>query len=223
MIRGFFAMILGAALLLNGVLAITSHITSSGTVASAPSRHEIVFVDMAIQNYGQLLNDLLANEDGSRQIEVVVLDGGRNGVDQINEVLAQYPPHEIDAIHLVSHGIDGGVKLGNMWLTGSNLSAYASQLASWQDALSAPADLLIYGCNVAASKRGQQFLKSLSALTGSNVAASVDNTGSRDLGGNWNLEYSVGIVDAASVLGDSGEGQWAGLLGIRISGLALRR
>ena len=60
---------------------------------------------------------------------------------------------------------------------------------SYMQRLAAGADLLLYGCDVAADALGQQMTGTLAALTGADVAASTDLTGAASRGGNWVLEY----------------------------------
>ena len=57
------------------------------------------------------------------------------------------------------------------------LFARAAQIASWGDALSADADVLLYGCDVAASADGPALVGGLAQLTGADVAASDDHRG----------------------------------------------
>jgi hypothetical protein len=60
--------------------------------------------------------------------------------------------------------------------------------------LTEDADLLFYGCELAGNERGEQFIESISAITGADVAASDDVTGAEDLGGDWELEFTTGTV-----------------------------
>ena len=57
-------------------------------------------------------------------------------------------------------------------------------------------DILLYGCDVAANAHGQKLVEEIHELTGADVAASTDETGSAALGGNWVLEFT-----AASLMG----------------------
>lgn len=52
------------------------------------TRHEWVFVDTTVVGYQDLVDDLLAGGDDGRQIELVLLDGRRDGLAQIAEALA---------------------------------------------------------------------------------------------------------------------------------------
>jgi hypothetical protein len=72
-------------------------------------------------------------------------------------------------------------------------------LQSWAGALGRGADLLLYGCDVAADVMGQGFVQQLAALTGADVAASTNRTGSGALGGDWTLEYQTGAIEAAAL------------------------
>jgi len=172
------------------------------------NRVELVLIDSNVTDYQQIIDDL--NADGDKNILVHVLDGGSNGIDQIGEILSQYS--DLDAVHLISHGSDAGVQIGNTWLDADNIDDYGAALASWGDAMDGDADLLIYGCNLAAGQAGQLLLDNLSLLTGADVAASDDLTGSADLGGDWDLEYQVGKLETNVVLSNSLQQTWSGLL-----------
>jgi len=175
-------------------------------------RHELVFVDTAVSDYQQLLDDLWANDDAGRDIEVVLLSGNRDGIEQISEALSRFD--DLDAVHFVSHGSAGSVKLGSTWLSADNLDGYAGQITLWQDALTSDADLLFYGCDLAAAEDGQTLIDSLAALTGADVAASVDDTGHALLGGDWDLEYAEGNIETAVAASPDVQEHWSGLLAV---------
>lgn len=58
---------------------------------------------------------------------------------------------------------------------------------------------MLYGCDVALDFVGQSFVSQLAAFTGADVAASDDATGNLVAGGDWELEYNTGQVDAAAL------------------------
>ncbi|HUS38582.1 MAG TPA: DUF4347 domain-containing protein, partial [Pirellulales bacterium] len=58
---------------------------------------EVIFVDTSVDNYQQLVDDLLNNSDETRELEVHLLDAERDGIEQITKQLAQH--HDLDAIH----------------------------------------------------------------------------------------------------------------------------
>lgn len=181
---------------------------------AAPSRdktsYELVLVDTSVDDYQQLLNDVSSNHDPERHTDVVLLDGPSDGVEQISRILSRY--EDLDAIHVVSHGTEGGVRLGSTWLDAGNVAAYAADVAGWQDALASDADLLFYGCNLAQSDAGRTLVDSLSALTGADVTASSDHTGHALLGGDWKLEYATGVIESGIAFSDEAQQHWRGLL-----------
>ncbi|MFK8401434.1 DUF4347 domain-containing protein [Pseudomonas sp. BGr12] len=159
---------------------------AAAPTASSDQRHEVVFVDSKVANYQQLVASL---KPGT---EVVVLDGNKDGLQQIAQYLNGRTG--IDAIHILSHGEEGEVHLGNTVLSADNLASKASQLSAIGDSLDADGDILLYGCDVAKGS-GEVLLQQLSALTRADVAASTDRTGAAALGGNWTLEAHTGSIE----------------------------
>jgi Ca2+-binding RTX toxin-like protein len=82
--------------------------------------------------------------------------------------------------------------LGNTQLSLNTFNRYASQLQKWN-----VANLLLYGCNVAAGDAGAEFIAKLQALTGAEIAASKTLTGSAAKGGNWELEITTGTIESS--------------------------
>ncbi|OOG80146.1 hypothetical protein B0E41_21425, partial [Hydrogenophaga sp. A37] len=168
-------------------------------VTESSVRREVIFVDAAAVDLLDEL-DLTASE-------VWVLDGASDGVEQMASLLQGRTG--IDAIHILSHGSDGQLELGNGVLNLSSVSGeYADELTVIRSALSAEADLLLYGCDVAQTGDGQAFVQALAEATGADVAASMDDTGALARGGDWQLEYQVGEVEAEGLAADD----WDGLL-----------
>ncbi|MEQ8467477.1 DUF4347 domain-containing protein [Coleofasciculus sp. E1-EBD-02] len=138
----------------------------------------VVFVDAGVDNYQQLVDGVIPSA------EVFVLDREADGIEQISQVLQQR--QDVGAVHIVSHGAPGCLYLGNSQLSLDTLNRYATQLQQWD-----VANLLLYGCNVAAGDAGEEFIEKLQALTGADIAASKTMTGSAAKGGNWELEVTT--------------------------------
>jgi VCBS repeat-containing protein len=191
----------------------------SGDFTAAPTqhtenrRHEIVFVDPATPDYDRLIADI-RNRDGERHIEVALLERTSNGINQISKTLAGR--EDISAIHIISHGTDGSVQLGNTRLDFDSLLTSGAKIRGWGKALSADADLLIYGCDVAASEQGRSLIDALARLTGADVAASDDRTGHAWLGGDWDLEHRVGTIETALVVGADLQQSWGHALAVAV-------
>ena len=164
-------------------------------------RTEIAFVDGSVAN----VQGIIASIDPS--VEIVMLDSSRDGVEQIAAVLAGRS--DIDAIHIVSHGSEGRLNLGNAVLNAASMQGrHLDELTAIGAALSADADVLIYGCDFTAGASGLEAAMILGGITGADIAASTDATGHANLGGDWDLESKFGTIDARSI--DAPE--WNGLL-----------
>ncbi|MCF6202967.1 MAG: DUF4347 domain-containing protein [Methylococcaceae bacterium] len=173
-------------------------------------RHELVFVDAGVENYEQLIDDLNSQGNGSRIFSVFILDSGKNGIEQITNELQNYG--DVDAIHILSHGTQGSVSLGNIQLNSENLSQYDTQISLWQNSLEKNADILFYGCELVGNEAGENLTTKLSLLTGADVAASVDDTGSTAQGGDWELEFSTGVIETEIAISEKTQQSWDGLL-----------
>ncbi|MEG3834290.1 DUF4347 domain-containing protein, partial [Microcoleus sp. Z1_C3] len=156
---------------------------------SSTANKQIIFVDSSVQNYQNLIEGADANA------KIVILDDKRSGIEQITQALAS--ESGIEAVHIVSHGSEGSLKLGTDVLNGNDLENFNTQLKQWGNALTENGDILLYGCDVAAGETGNNFVKRLSELTGADVAASNDLTGNAAKGGDWDLEIATGKIEAA--------------------------
>ena len=187
-----------------------SILTPSFSTAAKVIRREIVFVDAAVPDYQTLVDDLLSAAAAGRQFEVVMLSGGDDGVEQMTRTLGEL--QDLDAVHIISHGTGGAAKLGDSWLTLGSLDEYSYAIKGWSNALADGADLLVYGCHLAAGSDGQALIEALSELSGADVAASDDGTGNAGLGGDWDLEYHSGNVELALPSAWEAQENWSGLL-----------
>ncbi|MCZ2721330.1 DUF4347 domain-containing protein [Marinomonas sp. 15G1-11] len=142
--------------------------------------HSILFVDTHVDDYMTLINGV------EHATKIVILHPDQDGIEQISQTLNQHA--ELEEIHILSHGSEAELVIGNGSLNQSNLDAYQSLLKNWSNALSDTAGIVLYGCNVAKGAIGQHFIQQLAALTGASVTASNNLTGSAELGGGWSFE-----------------------------------
>lgn len=152
------------------------------------SPQQIFFIDGSVDDIDVLIADLGADA------EIVILSDKLDGVTQMANYLDGR--ENIDEVHLLSHGSDGALQLGNGSLDSSTIGSYGDALAKIGAALSPDADILLYGCDVAATHHGRAFVDQLALATGADVAASNDLTGAADLGGDWALEVASGSIEA---------------------------
>ncbi|MBF0296537.1 MAG: DUF4347 domain-containing protein, partial [Magnetococcales bacterium] len=136
-------------------------------------------------------------------VEVVRVAGDRDGWRAMAEDLQGRSG--LTAVHVVGHGAAGKMTLGNASLDANGLEAHKDDLTAIGQALTGEGDLLLYGCDTGRGEAGRILVDNLARLTGADVAASTDPTGSARLGGNWTLERTSGAVEAAPLL-VNGEG-----------------
>ncbi|MGV8836645.1 putative Ig domain-containing protein, partial [Cellvibrio sp.] len=174
-----------------------------------PTITTVVFVDTAVDNYETLVEDIRARvDDGS--VAIVYLDCTKDGVAQISDYLAN--ASGLGAIHVISHGVAGSLQLGSAVVNEHNIAQYAGQIAAWKAAMGEDADILLYGCNLAANQSGLNFIRQLSDLTGADVAASNDLTGNSRVDADWVLEEKVGVVETQSLFAANEPMEWQGAL-----------
>ncbi|QDS96627.1 hypothetical protein FF011L_54390 [Roseimaritima multifibrata] len=171
-------------------VTVTTPEKSSSMSAQAKER-ALVIIDPTVQDLDALVNDLELAE--SADVDFLLLDSEQNGIDQISQYLASQDG--ITQIHLLTHGNEQGIQLGNTWLNNEQFAAHSASFASWSAALTSDADLLVYGCDLASSADGRQLLQNIAATTGADVAASDDVTGHANQHGDWQLEYEIGTID----------------------------
>jgi hypothetical protein len=193
-------------------VSLHEEITTTAVTVEQYVSHELVFVDTDTPDYQLLVDDLLSNSSEDLLIEVVLLDNNSDGINQITDTLSKFA--ELDAFHIISHGTDGSVDLGDGTLNFDTFKDNAELIKAWGGAVSTDGDLLIYGCNLAATADGQSLVDALGRLTGADVAASDDLTGSAALGGDWELEYQSGSIEAQVALSAELQATWQATLNI---------
>jgi hypothetical protein len=182
----------------------------SGSDVTQGSGVEIAFIDARLPDVQVLLDDLAAQQRAGKAIEVVLISEGEDGISVVSATLAGRS--DVSAVHVVGHGSDGVVELGAVRLDAAVLRQRAGEISAWGDALASNADLLLYGCDVAADNTGQSLVDALAQLTGADVAASDDLTGSALLGGDWTLEYTTGSIETTPFASVLVQANWGGLL-----------
>ncbi|RMB11894.1 DUF4347 domain-containing protein [Eilatimonas milleporae] len=147
----------------------------------------IVVVDTSVDDYETLIADIAPGT------EIVYVDGATGGLADVAAALEGHA--DIAALHIVSHGNTGLIRLGQDTLSDATLDAHADALDDIAAALGDGADILLYGCNVGADGAGRGFIDTLAAMTGADIAASTDLTGAAAHGGDWDLEIATGTIE----------------------------
>ncbi|MCH4897945.1 Ig-like domain-containing protein [Pseudomonas sp. B707] len=179
-----------------------THGQADATPAASPVAvpgQSVVFVDSRVKDADSLLKGVAPGT------QVVKLDAGKDGLQQIADYLDQH--QGVSSVQIIAHGNAGDLWLGNSYLSADNVAQRSAILAEIGKDMNAGGDILIYGCYTAEGDRGLSFVDSLAQLTGRDVAASSNRTG---LGGDWDLEIATGTIESANVLSTQAmsEYQW---------------
>lgn len=134
--------------------------------ASNP-RHQIAFIDQAAivgQDYTRSL---------SPEVELIVIQSERDGIEQITEILAD--KENIASLQIIGSAniYDANLQLGISQLNVHTLEAYIDDLQQWQNSLSKSSEIMIYGCLVEVESNFQIFIQRLSNITKTDIGAYV--------------------------------------------------
>lgn len=135
--------------------------TSASLTELCQYPQSLVVIDVAVTNYQSLLPHRLSGMD------VYFLDSQQDGIAQLQLLLQQ--SQLLSSLHLICQGAPGQLQLGTTLLSETNLWVYADDLRHWRRCLSDNAEILIYGCDLAANRVGQAFISWLKFLTGVDV------------------------------------------------------
>ena len=159
-------------------------------IAHPATNRSLVVIDASASADGQLAGSF------SDAAATLVVGSGDDVFARVGDALASLGG--ASAIHLVTHGAPGRFTLGDAVFAADTVDDLGPALLAWNRAMGPGADLYLWGCDIAGSD-GAALVDSLHALSGFDVAASIDVTGPAALGGDFDLEYSTGEV-AAPVL-----------------------
>lgn len=161
--------------------------TADPVVSASSNRKDVIVVDSRVEGWQALVAKLPPSA------EVVVLDSHQNGLQQIADYLSAHGP--VDGLHVLSHGWEGDLWIGNTYLDKAGLEQNAALLKEIGQGLKSGGDIMLYACDVAKGEDGLAFVDTLANLTGADVAASTNRTGA---GGDWTLEIQQGAIEAST-------------------------
>ncbi|WP_081613759.1 peroxidase family protein [Rhodopirellula sallentina] len=187
--------------------SITDGGDSAGTTVDFVAR-QVVFIDSRVEDVS------LIEEAVSADADVVLLSADEDGLAQITDALSQR--RDVSSVHIISHGDDGRIEIGNRIVDRDALRQNAASVRRWAMSLTEDSDILLYGCNVASGDEGNRLVATLAELTAADVAASNDVTGNRQRGGDWVMETQVGDIETSVVLSKEFQTRYAAVLPITV-------
>lgn len=163
----------------------------SGT-GTAQVGFNYLFIDSNVTDYQVLADGAVGGTD------LTVIQGRESGVERVTERLSSVT--NANSVQIAADGSAGNFWLGRDFVSRDTLGQYSSAIATWGNSLALNTDLLLLSCYLALGETGEQFVQAIQQLTGADVAASTNVTGSAAFGGDWTLEYSTGQIEAPIAL-----------------------
>ncbi|MCE7059268.1 DUF4347 domain-containing protein [Dyadobacter sp. CY343] len=154
---------------------------------------DLVIIDESLQDYRTLAAGLAPGS------QVIYVANSPEGFKELEQQLATHGKAE--RVHIMTHGTEGNFVLGQTQLNGANIREHERFWQSLGNVLVAgKSSLLLYSCQLTASRDGAGFVQRLHEMLGVPVAASNDQTGSERRGGDWDLEYVAGKIIKKHIL-----------------------
>ncbi|WP_344799642.1 DUF4347 domain-containing protein, partial [Litoribacillus peritrichatus] len=173
----------------------TDHSSSVELVIDA--RHivsELIIIDQAVPDKHAFYQSIKPG------VEVKEIASGQDGLIQLTDILHRYK--NLDALHIVSHAEDGVIYLGNTEVTEQLLIKEVNTLSVLNNSMKDNADLLLYGCELAKTEKGEALLALIANNANVDIAASDDYTGASALEGDWDLEIKKGDINSHNVFSE---------------------
>jgi len=171
--------------------------------AADTAQKQLLVIDYSVADAEMLLRD-----DPAQQ--VLRLAPGDEPLALIAETLSGMGG--ASALHVLSHGAPGGVFLAGQWIDQTALEGESAVMQAISGMLTDGASVLFYGCDVAGSEAGRDFVELFAQLSGAAVAASTNASGSSELGGDWELEYRTADMLVAAAFSEQGMAEYPHLL-----------
>jgi trimeric autotransporter adhesin len=197
-------------------VAVQQTVAATATQPTQQSRatHMVFVVDLRVTDAQLIVNGLKLQQDAAladgQGFDILTIDANEDGIAKTSQFLSTQT--DVTALHIISHGQDGMMLLGNQWLDNSAMRSRSSELSAWGNALHPDADILLYGCDFAKGVDGKNTVTALAQLTGADVAASTDTTANDTSDGNWNFEFTHGSVTSDATNVRRAAADWRGKL-----------
>jgi hypothetical protein len=164
----------------------------------------VVIIDRDLPEVDVLITGI---KPGSR---LIYLDNTKSPLASILKIIKENAP--VSSLHILSHGKPGTLIFSSDKITLENLEENHVILGAWKEYFINHGDVLLYGCEVAKGAEGIDFIKALAVLTGLDIAASDNLTGSFLKGGDWYFEVRSGRIESSLIISKRITEQYAAVL-----------
>lgn len=146
------------------------------TASTHLTTREILIADAGVEDLSVLLNGIHDN------VDVWLVRSDEDAMSYIFKALAE---SKLSKLHLLAHGVAGGILLGNKIVTSADFSR------RFDGAAQRDLDIAFWSCKTGAGAEGLAFVKAVAKATGAKVSATSGLIGAADKNGSWELDVSV--------------------------------
>ena len=158
----------------------------------AATGNTVVIIDINTPHTELLLSGL---KPGAR---VVALDATLHPLSSIHQIIRENQP--ISSLHIFSQGKPGQLIFSTGSITERTILSHQELIGSWKTMFTIHGDILFYGCEVGKGHRGLNFIRDMAVMTGLDIAASDNLTGSVLKGGDWYFEIRSGRIESSMIV-----------------------
>jgi hypothetical protein len=167
-------------------------ITGINSSAQEKGGSSIVIIDRDLRDFEIFRKEITP---GSK---VAHLDNSKNPLVSILKILRENAP--VRSLHILSQGKPGTLVFSYGDVNINNLERDEAIVGAWKEYFTKHGDILLYGCEIAKGQEGINFVRSLAVLTGLDIAASDNLTGSVFKGGDWFFEVHSGRIETKLIV-----------------------
>ena len=141
---------------------------------------------------------------------IAYIDKSQDPLKAIDAIIRANAP--VSTLHIITHGKSGALLFPSTELNVHTMEQNEKMLGSWKQFFSHHGDIILYGSEIGKGGSGLHFVTSLAVLTGLDVAASKDKTGSTVKNGDWLLELRSGLIESTLVISKKTIAEYPALL-----------
>jgi hypothetical protein len=164
----------------------------------------VVVLDPSLPSVDLLVKQI---KSGTR---IVFLKNTNDPLRSITKILKHCAP--VNSLHIFLEGQPGVMIYNGVPVTIDTLNKAEIYLTQWRQYFNDDADVFLYGCEIGKGLKGMEFVKTFAMLTGLDVAASDNLTGSHFQGGDWFMEVKSGLIENQIALDQSQKIQYPAIL-----------
>jgi hypothetical protein len=165
---------------------------ANACVFAQSSGNIVVIISPGLPAVESLINEMHPDS------RIVFFNAAESPLQHITSAIRENAP--VGSLHILTEASPGILLFPQYKITTDTLWKHEQMIASWKQHFALRGDILFYGCELARGDEGLAFVQNVAVVTGLDVAASEDLTGSALENGDWSLEVRSGSIESRLVV-----------------------